>query len=142
MKILRWIAVLPASFLAYAVVKGIQTFSALPFLPSLVGYLNAHSDFGPYTVMGPVFVIYRETISTALAMFVAQKVAPLRNGRRALIVTAGVWIIMTAISIFITHSRPQIAQGIAFRFYVEVFAELAGIVIAFCYKTNSDVAQR
>lgn len=139
--ILRWIVTVPASFLAYAVIKSIQTISALPFLPDLVGYLNTHRDFGPHTIMGPLFAIYREAVPTALAMLVAQKVAPAGNRRRALIVTAGVWVILGVISLATTHSHPAIPQGIAFRTYLEMFAEGAGIVIAFGYKTNSG-AQR
>ncbi|HYK92117.1 MAG TPA: hypothetical protein VE398_25365 [Acidobacteriota bacterium] len=61
--ILRWIAILPASFVSYAVVKSIQTVAAYPFLPDLVGYLNTHRDFGPFTVIGPLFAIYREAFS-------------------------------------------------------------------------------
>lgn len=75
-------------------------------------------------------------------MLIAQKVAPPRNERQALVVTAGVWLIVSMLSLVTMHSHPQIPQGTAFRTYLEMFAEAVGIAVAFGYRTHSGAAQR
>jgi hypothetical protein len=53
MKILRWIAVIPASFVAYAVANLVQTLFAGEWMPAdALEYLQSHPDLGPFPIQG------------------------------------------------------------------------------------------
>jgi hypothetical protein len=136
--ILRWIAVLPVSFVAYAVVKAIALFGASEWMSEeVIAYLNTHRDLGPYEIRGSLYVIFTQFPAAAFAMIAAQKIAPSGKKRLALFITGGVWLMMSLFSLWIMNSNPQPA-GIAFRTYLGMLSEAAGIIMVLCCKPDTD----
>ena len=59
MKILRWIAVIPAFFVAYAVVNLVQALFAGEWIPAdVLDYLRANPDFGLYETVAACALLH------------------------------------------------------------------------------------
>jgi hypothetical protein len=129
-KTLRWIAVTPASFVAYAVANLIQSLFAAEWMPvDALEYLRSNPDLGPYQIRGSLYVIITGLASTVVAMHAAQLVAPPHNERRALFLMAGIWGILGVGSLALMYFHPQPA-GVAVRRCLGMGAEVAGIIVA------------
>ena len=133
MKILRWLAVIPSSFAAYALANLVQSLAAAEWMPiDALEYLRSHADLGPYKIRGSIYVALTGLVSTVVAMYAAQMVAPPQNERRALFLTAGFWAILGVLSLMSMFSHPMVA-GVAFRRCLGIGAEAVGIIVAFVF---------
>ena len=141
-KILRWIAVIPSAFAAYAVANLVQTLFAGEWMPAdALEYLQSNPDLGRYQIRGSLYVIITGMASTIVAMYAAQLVAPPQNERRALFLMAGIWVVMAVGSVALMYLHPQPA-GVTVRRCLGMAAEIAGIIVALVLqKATSDAEQ-
>ena len=135
--VLRFLAAFPAAVATYVIVKLLQTATAFPFLPTLIGDLTTYRDFHGHFIMGPLFVSYRELVPSFLMIVVAHRIAPPRFKKAGMIVIATGWAVLNLIGLATLHRAPKLPIGFELRTHLESGSQALGIVIAFLYHRTS-----
>ena len=74
--IMRWIAIIPAAVLAYALAKGLSDWSASRFFYELVRDVNTNRGIGGHYIFGSIYIFQRELVATLGAFYFSLVVAP------------------------------------------------------------------
>jgi hypothetical protein len=129
--VLKWIALLPGSIVAYYLATILNNWGASYYNPAIVHDMMGTGDFGGHYILGPVYIFHTRAIAAAAFIAFAIWLAP-SHKKTVFGVYAGFYVLWIVALIFILGAAFNEFGGFRWeplvRMIIEVIAAGCGIV--------------
>lgn len=131
----KWILFIPIGITIYKLSHTLITFLVYPFYREFVMEIIHSRDFGKYTIMGPLFIFFRELFNVTFATCFGIYFVP-KHKKTIFIVISSIWlfiIIVTTTMTLIAYSNNGFTIEKLYRTFTEVASQIIGLVISGLY---------
>ena len=132
--ILRWVSVLPVGILVFIITKIVYDWSFSHAIPEVIYEVSISRDFSGHYILGPIYIVCKESIATFFAIIAACQLAPCYK-QKVFFGLMGLWVLVLFATVFMAgvifeHNGIDKPEQII-RTFIEIASQCLGFVYSF-----------